>query len=756
MSDPQSSSKPRRSRLSRFLRAIAPPAIALIPAAGAMIAGHADDFLPRESIAIGILAWLGTWLMLWWTIPKLKKDKNEQPELQPGLAEAPTKFVHQVPTKKTKQDSDVEGQQNVAPQVVGDHANITILQHAQQSSPSPKPGAGDPIRPDPPVRRHVLPAKNPDFIGREEEIEKIRVALNRDGAAMTAIDGMGKTEIGIEVANRLRDEELYPGGVPFVDLQGVSVTREPLSTREALVKLLEQLVVLEARPIDDQELRYLWKQACADRQMLLFLDNAHDEAQIRPLLPGHHGCKVLITSRSRLDLDGIEPIGLSVMAQDNAAKLAHVLGNRWQEGRVNWSKAAKLAKLCGCHPLSIRVAAANLGKAQILDVDDQLKKLASVTRNALNMEEVKAVLGLSLDQLTPECRSAWQRLGVFEGDFSTNAAADIIDRKDAEEMLAELEQRNLVNLSEQRRLQLHDVLRALALDSIGPDELKIAEALHAQHYYRVIADADLASRTEAFPRGFKMYQRELRNLLAAEQWIAENFATDDIALELARGLSNFEVSRYFVQPRQRQIEQTLLSLKAGNDVGLAVAALDQADRLCNPRAGNPGEPILWYERSRTLFRKANLREGLADASSRLGSYLALDSPMEAEDLLEEAAQLYEALGWNSYLGTQLLKLSEIKYRLDKIREGRKLYVKGNAALEAYHGPKRQAMAQRRHDLIPKEETEHTRLIDHWKHQLHDIRSMTPEIWDKEICNLPCWPEIDCLLPITGSNPEAKE
>ena len=64
-----------------------------------------------------------------------------------------------------------------------------------------------------------------------------------------------------------------------------------------------------------------------------------------------------------------------------------------------------------------------MGKAKLLDVDAQLNKLAGVSRDALGMDEVKAILALSIDQLMPELRAAWQKLGVFEGDFSAEAAA---------------------------------------------------------------------------------------------------------------------------------------------------------------------------------------------------------------------------------------------------------------------------------------------------------------------------------------------
>ncbi len=199
---------------------------------------------------------------------------------------------------------------------------------------------------------------------------------------------------------------------------------------------------------------------------------------------------------------------------------------------------------------------------------------------------------------------------------------------------------------------------------------------------------------------------------------------------------------------------------------MAVAAFEYASRLSLPRSGNQEEVIRWYQRSRVLFGQLDLNEGLAEASGRLGSFLIpnareyrgelTNALKDAEDLVTEATRLYQELGWNSYLGTQLLHLAEIKYDLGKIEEGQRLIAEGDAALEAFHGPNRLAMAQAQYDLMPKEETKHTRLINHWKYQLHDIRSMTPEIWDKEIHALSCWPEIDRLLPVADSILEHQE
>jgi len=371
------------------------------------------------------------------------------------------------------------------------------------------------------------------------------------------------------------------------------------------------------------------------------------------------------------------------------------------------------------------------------------------------MDKVKAAIQCSLDLLQEETRQRWQQLGVFEGDFSTDAAGAVWETDAPEDTLVALKQRSLLTTDDNQRCKLHDILRAVALKSLNIAERDSAGLRHAKHFFNLMSEANANSAGGALLIGHKMYELDLHNISAAEQWISKNYLTIDAARELASRLSDFDLSRYFVFSRLKRIERTLLSLKAGNRIGLAIAAFEYANRISVPRSDNQKEVIQWYQRSRVLFRQLGIKEGLAEASGRLASFLIpnaqkyggeiADALNRAEEFTSEAADLYRELGWNNQLGFQLQSLAEIKYHLGKIEEAQCVDRDKDAAFEAFHGPNRLAMEKGRYDLMPKEETEHTRLINHWKHQLHDIRSMTPEIWENEICALPAWPEVDRSL-----------
>ncbi len=58
-------------------------------------------------------------------------------------------------------------------------------------------------------------------------------------------------------------------------------------------------------------------EACYRRRVLVVLDNAHDEQQARPLLPGSPGCVALVTSRlqlaSLIAIEGAYPVTVEVL-----------------------------------------------------------------------------------------------------------------------------------------------------------------------------------------------------------------------------------------------------------------------------------------------------------------------------------------------------------------------------------------------------------------------------------------------------------
>ena len=267
--------------------------------------------------------------------------------------------------------------------------------------------------------------------------------------------------------------------------------------------------------------------------MLLLLDNTRDEKQIAPLLPGHDGCRVLTTSRNRFTLSGQQPIVLGLIAEEEAIDLALKRANqRWE--RLNRAQAKMLVARCGRHPLAIEVAASTLGTARVLDVDAQIEKLGNPEKAALNMDQVKAVLRLSLDLLEPAERAAWSRLGVFEGDFDAEAAKAVMDVEDGDTMLATLETRHLVTCRDDNRLQLHDILRAIALEALDPAENEAARASATAGTTRMFwLQLTIFTLEGRVLDGLQLYDREQHQIQAGQAFAAARINNTDALARLA-------------------------------------------------------------------------------------------------------------------------------------------------------------------------------------------------------------------------------
>jgi transcriptional regulator with XRE-family HTH domain/tetratricopeptide (TPR) repeat protein len=213
----------------------------------------------------------------------------------------------------------------------------------------------------PPRRPAELPPDAWDFTGREAQAASLRQFL-ADGppgavAVVSGSPGVGKTALAVHVAHRLRPS--FPDGQVFVDLRATGP--RPVDPSAALASMLVSLGVdAAAVPEERTDRRALFRTVAADRAVLIVLDDALDEAQVRPLLPGGAACRVLVTCRASLPgLEGARQTRLDVLEPGEAVELlAKVTGAE----RVDADRetAAAIAELCGRLPLALRVAGARL------------------------------------------------------------------------------------------------------------------------------------------------------------------------------------------------------------------------------------------------------------------------------------------------------------------------------------------------------------------------------------------------------------
>jgi tetratricopeptide (TPR) repeat protein len=549
-----------------------------------------------------------------------------------------------------------------------------------------------------PLELYSLPRANPDFVGRADELARIEAALVAGGAAITAIEGMGgigKTAAGVQVAHAMRQAGRFRDGVAFVDLDGFSATSAPKAPEAALAELLRPLVDAAARLPDDlSALQQLWRQRTATLDLLLFLDNARDEPQVEPLLPGHAGCRVLVTSRNRLALRGLAPIDLGSLEPAAAQTLALKLANtRWPD-RLSADQAARLAELCAYLPLSIEVTASTLGQSQALEVERYLGQLAEATRPVQAMAQVKAVLRLSVATLAAPIRALWQQLGVLAGDFDRAAVAAVWEVAAPDETLAELERRSLVAVDERGRLHLHDLLRAVALEDLAaaPDQRAGAEARHARHYCAVLGAADdlyLAGAGQVLA-GLRRYDAEQRQIAAGQAWAAAHMAKDATAARLAADYANagVHVLALRLAPRARigWLEAQAAACRQLGDRGGEGAALGNLG-LAYADLGEARRALELYEQVLVIAREIGDRRGEGAALGNLGNaYAALGEARRALEHHEQALVISREIGDRGGEGNALNNWANALWKLGERARAIELMGAAAAIYEAIESP----------------------------------------------------------------------
>jgi DNA-binding SARP family transcriptional activator len=317
-----------------------------------------------------------------------------------------------------------------------------------------------------------LPAAATWFIARETELSRLVGDQVTDLVApridvIGGMAGVGKTALALQVAHLLSTQ--YPDAQLFIDLDGLSTASQQVEPAEALARLLHALGVSELPETVDKRAS-LWRSTLAGKRAVIVLDNAADAAQIRPLIPGTTGCRIIVTSRRRLvGLDATTAISLDVLSTDaGVALLERIVGS--DVICRHRRDTAELVNLCGGLPAAIRIVAARLQHRPDLTPADLLR--AGDTHSWLDQlhaedRAVDAAFAASYDVLPTLERQIFR--------FAANSPQELVDvvrmasltRLPATEVIMALEHLADDNLLQPIRpgvYRLHRLLREFAKD----------------------------------------------------------------------------------------------------------------------------------------------------------------------------------------------------------------------------------------------------------------------------------------------------
>ncbi|MFB7835855.1 tetratricopeptide repeat protein [Streptomyces sp. NPDC056056] len=415
---------------------------------------------------------------------------------------------------------------------------------------------GDDGPAEPPARLRLLPPEVPDFTGREGELDRLegaaRANLAGSGALVVVISGqpgIGKTSVAMRVAHEVEGE--FPDGVLYADLRGVDP--EPAAPEEIAGRLLHALGVPEEDLPGDPGLRLdLFRQRTGTQALLLVLDNAANEQQIRPLLPAGPGTTVLVTSRNRLA--GLEPVAhrldLAVFPRRTSFEfLERISGSPLTDTEAR--AALEVAEHCGDLPLALRIAAHRVQSAPAVRMAD----LAAELRNeherldALEVGDlaVRKAFNLSFRKLGKAGRNTFSKLAhVPATDFGPGICAALTGGSEAQSRrsLRKLAEASLVEPSAVAgRYRMHDLLKEFAREKVAKrsaaesaaDVRRMTlwlqhSALRAQNHIVGVVEVQVPGGAGA----------ELGSAEAAHSWLEHELANAVAALPVSEALGRPE------------------------------------------------------------------------------------------------------------------------------------------------------------------------------------------------------------------------
>jgi len=306
--------------------------------------------------------------------------------------------------------------------------------------------------------RH-LPPDLPRFVGRQRELSALLEGDRTGVVVLQGMPGVGKTSLAVHAAHRLAGR--FPDVQIYVDLGGFAADRSPADPTELLGYLLRLVGVPPTGVPPGQVARAaVLRDRLAGRRVLVVLDDASDERQVRPLLPAGPQDLAIVTSRRTLALPASAVITVTPFSRaDSMAQLSGVLGGRCTAGQE--PAAVRLAAACGHLPLALMLAAERLRTRPSWPIDHLVSRLFErpLDELAARDRDVRSAFAASDRTLSPRLRALLRRLG------ERPAGAVIIPDGDERELEALVDEHLLDEIAPDR-YRLHPLVHAYLNDRL--------------------------------------------------------------------------------------------------------------------------------------------------------------------------------------------------------------------------------------------------------------------------------------------------
>jgi len=528
-------------------------------------------------------------------------------------------------------------------------------------------------------RNENLPQSPASFVGRSPDIELVcKLAGEARIVTVTGLGGVGKTRLAIEAARALHKN--FPDGTWLVELAPVA---EPalVSARVGAVFGMREQVGTSASDA--------WITALHEREALLVLDNCEHVLDAAAMIVSKllHACPrlhVLATSREPLRVQGERIVRLAPLAvppeNSRLPSLEELRGSPavqlFLERAVRSStfdetkfgdERARAALVTICRrldgiPLALELAAARtrtLGLTTLAQrLDDRFRLLAGGDRAALPRQQtLRATLDWSFELLDETERRVLQRLSIFAGTFTLEAAQSVvadeaIDEWNVVDALASLVDKSLLGADPHADVPRYGMLetpRAYTRERLAESGERAAIARRHLHYYeerfeRFIRKPDAKSDAPA------QLEADLDNARAALDWALGDGAEPALGAAFARTLNFVFEALSLYHEGLAWLERAIAAFPADADKRLEAALLLAVAKF-HSYIGSPKGSMDAAERAVILCRELDKPKMLASALGFMAfaSYY-MDRRAEGLRLAEEGFAIARELRDTALLG----------------------------------------------------------------------------------------------------------